>query len=126
MLPAPVPASPGPFSPAARSTQGIEEGATKETLPPPKEIAPPPGEVVAGVDMGGGCSTCGGGGHCVPGQFTGCFGCTGDTFAGRILCGFYEELCCPDPCYDPKWIPAANAAFFVEGTRPVTATRIRW
>jgi hypothetical protein len=38
----------------------------------------------------------------------------------------YECICCPDPCYDPQWIGAANAAFFVDGARPMTQMRIRW
>ena len=40
--------------------------------------------------------------------------------------GFCEELCCPDPCYEPRWIAEANAAFFQDSPRPVTQTRIRW
>jgi hypothetical protein len=75
------------------------------------------------VTAAAGCATCG---NCVPGRLRDCCGCNRDTFCGRIFCGFYEELCCPDPCYEPKWIPVANAAFFVEGTRPVTTTRLRW
>ena len=99
-----------------------QEPALPETLPAPAEHAP---GVVSGTL---GCATCGGcaDGHCIPGRFDECCGCNSDTFLGRILCGFYQELCCPDQCYDPKWIPVANAAFFVEGTRPVTTTRIRW
>ncbi len=75
-----------------------------------------------------GCATCGlgGGGCCVPGRYRECCGCNSDSICGRILCCFYDELCCPDPCYEGKWLPVANAAFFVEGTRPVTTTRIRW
>jgi hypothetical protein len=38
----------------------------------------------------------------------------------------YECLCCPDPCYVPRWTGLANAAFFVEGARPVTQTRFRY
>jgi hypothetical protein len=65
------------------------------------------------------------GSHCVPGRH--CTGCDcGDTLCGRILNGLYDNLCCPDPCYEPRWIPAANAAFFQDGPRPVTMTRIRW
>jgi hypothetical protein len=37
-----------------------------------------------------------------------------------------DEICCPDPCYEPRWIAEANAAFFQDSPRPVTQTRIRW
>src|SRR6202044_3955508 len=42
------------------------------------------------------------------------------------LCGLYECICCPDPCYEGRWTPIADSAFFVEGARPVTQTRLRW
>jgi len=38
----------------------------------------------------------------------------------------YQELCCPDPCYQPKWEPAANASFFADYARPRTVTRFRY
>ncbi len=84
---------------------------------------PPPAVPGAGCGGCGGCgSICG---HCVPGRFcTGC-GCD-DTFCGRLLNGFYYNICCPDPCYQPRWILPANAAFFQDTPRPVTMTRIRW
>lgn len=48
----------------------------------------------------------------------------------RSACGFchnlYECICCPDPCYEPRWQPLADTAFFVETARPVTQQRIRW
>ena len=97
----------------------------KEGQPGPEPVGPP---APVSAAMPGGCATCGHGGSgcCIPGRYHDCCGCNGDTPGGRVLCAFYEELCCPDPCYEGKWIPAANAAFFVEGTRPVTTTRIRW
>jgi hypothetical protein len=49
-----------------------------------------------------------------------------DTWCGRLLGGFYEELCCPDPCYEPAWVPTANAAFFQDSPRPITQTKITW
>jgi hypothetical protein len=70
---------------------------------------------------GGGCAD----GTCHAGRFP-CHGFDMDTWCGRCLGGLYEELCCPDPCYEPAWIPTANAAFFQDGPRPVTQTRIRW
>lgn len=71
-----------------------------------------------------GCATCGGT-NCVPGRnCTGCGDC--DTTIGRLLNGFYDALCCPDPCYEPRWLPTANAAFFQDSPRPITQTRLRW
>ncbi len=64
------------------------------------------------------------GGQCTPGQT--CEPIEASTACGRILAGFYNGLCCPDPCYEPTWIIGANAAFFQDGPRPVTQTRIRW
>ena len=70
-----------------------------------------------------GCSA--NGGACVPGQ-TGCTPGDDHSVFGRLLNGFYGQICCPDPCYEPRWIPAANAAFFQDSPRPVTQTRVRW
>jgi hypothetical protein len=81
------------------------------------------------ADVGGpgGCAACGcSGGTCVPGRLNCCSICDGNTFIGRCLCGLYECVCCPDPCYEPCWLPQANAAFFVDSARPVTQLRIRW
>jgi hypothetical protein len=88
-----------------------------------------------------GCSTCGSGlfgghgghfGGCGSGCGAGCYpgrepcqGCFPDTFCGRVFGGLYECICCPDPCYEPQWIAAANAAFFVDAARPVTQMRLR-
>jgi hypothetical protein len=64
-------------------------------------------------------------GHCVPGRT--CHPLPeDDTPCGRLLAGIYNGICCPDPCYEPSWIAAANAAFFQDSPRPVTQTRIRW
>lgn len=70
---------------------------------------------------GGGCHDAG----CHAGRFC-CHGCDTTTWHGRLWGGLYEELCCPDPCYEPRWLATANAAFFQDGPRPVTQTRIRW
>lgn len=81
--------------------------------------------IPAGVVNGGcgpnGCGSCG--------CYSGCKGCAcnfGDNCIGRAIGGMYECLCCPDPCYEPTWIPAANAAFFVDAARPVTQMRWRY
>jgi hypothetical protein len=75
---------------------------------------------------GGGC----GSGDCAAGCYPGrkpcdCSGIFGDTAFGRAVGGLYECICCPDPCYEPQYVPAADAAFFVDGARPVTQMRLR-
>jgi hypothetical protein len=92
-----------------------------------------------------GCSTCGRGliggpgdfyrgpgstdacaGGCVPGHRP-CDCCFDQsTYVGRLLGGLYECICCPDPCYEPHWVAAADVAFFQDSARPVTQTRLRW
>jgi hypothetical protein len=88
--------------------------------PPPPPLGPPgigPGiEPAPGI----GCPSC-----CYPGR-TGCdCCCNSDTKLGRFLGGLYECICCQDPCYEPSFIPLANAAFFSDSPRPVTQTRYR-
>ncbi len=63
-------------------------------------------------------------GKCIPGRAE-CSHLDADTAVGRFFAGLYECLCCPDPCYEPKWIPVANAAFFVDYARPQTLMRLR-
>jgi hypothetical protein len=80
--------------------------------------------------LDGGCAGCGGGcggcgGPCYPGMF-GCDCCNeGKTCVGRFFYGLYNCICCPDPCYEPTWVPLANAAFFVDTVRPATQIRLR-
>ncbi len=132
LVPSALPA-PNPAQITAASRKVLEgQEPPMEKLPAPGEM-PVPAAEAAPVSSALGCAGCsaggcgpGGCGGCVPGRFRDCCGCNSDGFFGKIICGFYRELCCPDPCYEPTWIPAANAAFFVEGTRPVTTTRIRW
>jgi len=75
-----------------------------------------------------GCSSCGGG--CASG---GCNGhkpcdccCDSDCFLGRFVCGFYQCVCCPDPCYDPHWNAVADNAFFQDGARPITQMQLTY
>jgi hypothetical protein len=75
-----------------------------------------------------GCLTCGGGNqNCIPGRkpcnppLNEC-----NTVVGAFFQSIYECLCCPDPCYQPTWVPAANASFFADYARPRTVTRIRY
>lgn len=74
-----------------------------------------------------GCTTCGGGdcANCVPGRQP-CDPHLAESTLGRFFGGLYNCLCCPDPCYEGKWSPLADSAFFTESARPVTQTRFRW
>src|SRR5262249_44088042 len=74
--------------------------------------------------VGGGCEGCGEAG-CVAGRAP-CATCEGHGHLGRLWCAFHNALCCPDPCYEPKWTCGANAALFVDFARPATLTRFRW
>lgn len=68
------------------------------------------------------CGTC-----CVPGRERQCCPvCGGRTRVGRFVAGAYNALCCPDPCYEPRWVGLANSAFFVDDARPQTHQRMRW
>ena len=70
--------------------------------------------------MDGGCE-----GGCFPGGGK-CAPCCGTNALSRMFCAFHDCLCCPDPCYEGRWIGAANAALFVDGARPITQARLRW
>jgi len=90
------------------------------------------------------CATCGGfhghldghvftcqagcaSGNCIPGRqpcnlpLNEC-----DTVVGSFLTNLYQCICCPDPCYEPKWEPAAYASLFADYARPRTVTRLRY
>jgi len=71
-----------------------------------------------------GCST----GQCVPGRKGPCAvpGNECDTVLGNFVANLWQSLCCPDPCYEPEWVPAANASFFADYARPRTITRLRF
>ncbi len=91
-----------------------------------------------------GCATCGGfhssnagadlhasmgcaSGNCIPGRPPCNPLCKEhDTVIGAFCQNLYDCLCCPDPCYQPAWVPAANASFFADYARPRTVTRIRY
>jgi hypothetical protein len=91
-----------------------------------------------------GCATCGGfhtasdgpifhealgcaDGSCIPGRKP-CYPPPGEysTVFGQFCQNLYQCLCCPDPCYQPQWVPAANASFFADYARPRTVTRLRY
>ena len=90
------------------------------------------------------CATCGGfhghldghvftcqagcaSGNCIPGRqpcnppLNEC-----DTVVGAFMTNLYQCICCPDPCYEPKWEPAAYASLFADYARPRTVTRLRY
>lgn len=77
----------------------------------------------SGPIVGGSCGDGCGGPRCVPGRLGCCEPCHAKTRMGRFFCAMHEALCCPDPCYEPCWIPAANSSFFTESAKPVTQTR---
>ena len=126
--------------PRAELACAVMPPAVEDVLPPlpPTPTTPPiidpqvtPASCTScgGPRLGCANGNCGAGGcgnnwGCVPGR--NCIGCDSDTCIGRLFCGFYREICCPDPCYEPAWVPAANAAFFQDNPRPVTQTRLRW
>ena len=80
----------------------------------------PPDPGFAGVS---GCNGCG---LCYPGRDP-CYCCDDkDTIFGRFCCALYACICCPDPCYEGKWTPLADSAFYLDAVRPVTQQKLRW
>jgi hypothetical protein len=80
-----------------------------------------PGDFYVGPSSNDPCA-----GGCVPGRRR-CDCCFNeDTYIGRFIGGLYDCICCPDPCYEPHWVAAADVAFFQDAARPVTQTRLRW
>jgi Putative MetA-pathway of phenol degradation len=83
------------------------------------------GPDATGLFASSGCGN-GCGGQCVPGRYHECSPCEATTKFGRFCCGLYECICCPDPCYEPRWKPLADAAFYTDSARPQTQTRFRF
>ncbi len=127
-----------------------EPNSPADMLEPPMRIKTAVAESPAKEDgafnqiLQAGCTSCGGGllgapgytgasscsgddceGGCFPGRKN-CVACNGQNCVSRAFCAFYDCICCPDPCYEPRWIAGANAAFFVDSARPVTQMRLRW
>lgn len=67
---------------------------------------------------------CCAGSECGQGRST-CYGCEHDGVLARMLCGIYECLACPDPCYEPGWRPIMDIGFFTECARPISQQRVR-
>ena len=84
------------------------------------------GQFHSGSHFGGGSSGSCGPGGCVPGRSRNCHHAESATYVGRFVTNLYHCLCCPDPCYQPRWVPEANASFFVDPARPRTQKRLRW
>ncbi|HWG44741.1 MAG TPA: hypothetical protein VN688_18340 [Gemmataceae bacterium] len=138
ILPPPVPVEPGPPAAPPGPTFLVPEPAAPVPL-----FAPPALE--SGLPVGG-CASCGGGAGasdvrpappadacacgiggcgCIPGRNP-CYSCNATTHVGRFMGALYECLCCPDPCYEPRWIAAANSSFFTDPARPISQTRVRY
>ncbi|WP_149113835.1 transporter [Limnoglobus roseus] len=62
---------------------------------------------------------------CYPGRFNNGVEAYPSHALGRFLYGIYNCVCLPDPCYEPKWTPLADSAFFTPTARPVTQMRFR-
>jgi len=84
-----------------------------------------------------GCATCGGiggtvcsdgcqSGLCKPGRTCKWTGNCGNGFLDSFCGGLAECLCCSDPCYEPCWVYAANAALWQDTVRPQTYTTFRY
>lgn len=88
-----------------------------------------------------GCSSCGSGpaasglmvesggcvnGCCVPGRTNPCCDHFSDSCYGKICSNIVQCICCPDPCYEPRWIALADSAFFADAPRPITQMKLRW
>jgi hypothetical protein len=43
----------------------------------------------------------------------------------RFCSNLFTCFCCPDPCYEPQWLPVANTGFFIDHARPQTHMRLR-
>jgi hypothetical protein len=121
---------PGPGNPSSTFLELIpvgcsscQSGLLSATLAPP-ELP----RSLTGIDlsaMPSACGGCGNGPPCVPGRKP-CAPYEPDGYLGRFFGALYDCICCPDPCYEGKWYPAADAAMFCEAVRPIIQTRMRW
>lgn len=130
----------GPASEVCKPSATPADVTVQATAPSPivAESNPAPSEGVVQAA----CHSCGGGllapsadigswgpnacgARCYPGRQDCGFHGDHTTFCGRVFGGLYDCLCCPDPCYEPRWLPIADAAFFVDAPRPKTQTRLR-
>jgi hypothetical protein len=153
---APADEAPGEKQAASEvATQGLSlskppSAALVEAFGQATESEPPSTDFLAtqsktdGEVAQAGCPTCGGfhtvadgpifhealgcaDGNCIPGRKP-CYPPPGEcsTVWGAFCQNLYQCLCCPDPCYQPAWVPAANASLFADYARPRTVTRLRY
>lgn len=139
-LPAPAPA---PLTPVNAQVEQPPLAQPIPTTPEPNKI-PPATAPISGVQLTG-CSSCANGLAGIPppdmdhdGQDWNCPDrpchagrqpanpCLADCWFGRCLCALYECICYPDPCYEGKWTPISDAAFFTDCARPQTQQRFVW
>ncbi len=145
--PAPAAAPDAPQAPVPPESQPVNLAQALNLGAEPDEVQV---DILAVQSKGDGqvkqvaCATCGGfhnageepmfhgavgceNGSCIPGRnpcYPPCNSC--NTVVGAFLQNLYQCLCCPDPCYQPGWVPAANASFFADYARPWTVTRLRY
>jgi hypothetical protein len=136
--------SPAPGNPAVApltdndgSTAG--SGITLASCPgcstlPPSNANNGPGLFGYGKFSGpSGCASCGdpgcgegcGENGCIPGRQP-CDTCEGQNRLTRLFCSLHNALVCPDPCYEPQWVNAANASLFTAAVRPGTYMQLQW
>ncbi len=123
----PQPSSAPAAAPAAAGTGNVDGAVV------PASCASCSGGGLLGLpptDLGevSGCSSCGCGSNgCVPGRKPCDCCCDATDGPGRFLCGLYQCICCPDPCYDPHWCALADSAFGqTSGPRPITQMNLRY
>src|SRR5262249_52662380 len=111
-----------PPPPRAWEKFGMDDGITQASCPSCGGATPPASLPPAAVGSGGpgqggkfcdtlfwGCTNCGVD-ACYPGRKE-CYPCCNtDTACERFFCNLYHCICCPDPCYEGKWKPIADAA----------------
>jgi hypothetical protein len=113
----PAPTSAATPAAAPTATPVVDPNVVQAGCSACTSLGPPPSTLA--------CQTCNGEG-CLPGRYD-CCGCwNATTCVGRFFEGFYECLCCPDPCYVPRWLAVADSAFFVDAARPVTQMKLTW
>lgn len=122
----------GPPAYAQRIMDGKDEPAPEITQIGCKSCGSMPAPMLTQPIGGAGAAPCGNGcptGNCKPGRkCPECCGKGGDSCGrfGQLCANLYECICCPDPCYDPVWLPEANSAFFVDHARPRTHACFRY
>jgi hypothetical protein len=120
---APPAASPGTPIPTVSTGGGVEQAGCASCS---SGLLGAPGPDISTVHPGdgGGCGGDGCGGPCYPGRKPCDCCCDGEGPCGHFLCGLYQCICCPDPCYEPHWVALQDSAFFQDGPRPITQMKL--